>query len=92
MRTIESTSQYKRDLKRSQGSGKHPALELRQILELLATDQPLPQKNKDHALTQNWKDYRECHVKPDFLLVYKLPDSGTLRLIRLGSHSEIFGL
>jgi mRNA interferase YafQ len=90
MRTIQQTSQYKRDLKRSQNSGNHPAQELRNVLELLATDQPLPEKNKDHALSQNWKDHRECHIKPDLLLVYKLPDEETLRLFRLGSHSEIF--
>ena len=91
MRRTELTNQYRRDLKRSQSSGNHPALELQKILELLAEDQPLSEKNKDHALTQNWKDHRECHVKPDLLLIYKLPDAETLRLVRLGSHSELFG-
>ena len=45
--------------------------------------------NLDHALTGDWKDYRDCHVKPDLVLIYQKPDSATLRLVRLGSHSEL---
>jgi YafQ family addiction module toxin component len=70
-------------------SGNHPALELRKVLELLVTDQPLPPKNEDHALTGNWKGFRDCHIKPDLVLIYSLPDAETLRLTRLGSHSEL---
>lgn len=60
------------------------------LANLLAADKPLPEKHRDHALSGNWKDHRECHLKPDLLLIYKLPDTGTLRFVRLGSHSELF--
>ena len=64
---------------------------LPEILKLLLVDQPLPEKNRDHALSGDWTGYRECHVKPDLLLIYRKPDADTLRLARLGSHSELFG-
>jgi mRNA interferase YafQ len=50
----------------------------------------LPEKNHDHALTGAWVGYRECHIRPDLLLIYRKPDAITLRLARLGSHSELF--
>lgn len=50
----------------------------------------LPEKNLDHGLSGEWNGYRECHIKPDLLLIYKKPDQFTLRLARLGSHSELF--
>ncbi len=61
------------------------------ILKLLLADQPLPENNRDHALSGDWTGYRECHVKPDLLLIYRKPDADTLRLARFGSHSELFG-
>ncbi len=64
---------------------------LPEILKLLLVDEPLPEKNRDHALSGDWAGYRECHVKPDLLLIYRKPDADTLRLARLGSHSELFG-
>jgi mRNA interferase YafQ len=64
---------------------------LPEVAELLATDRPLKGKHRDHALSGNWKDHRECHLKPDLLLIYKKPDDHTLRLVRIGSHSELFG-
>ncbi len=64
---------------------------LPEILKLLLVDEPLPEKNRDHALSGDWTGYRECHVKPDLLLIYRKPDADTLRLARLGSHSELFG-
>jgi mRNA interferase YafQ len=51
----------------------------------------LPESNRDHALSGDWAGYRECHVKPDLLLIYRKVDQATLRLARLGSHSELFG-
>jgi mRNA interferase YafQ len=51
---------------------------------------PLEEKHRDHGLGGNWKGNRECHLKPDLLLIYKLPDEKTLRLVRMGSHSELF--
>ena len=57
----------------------------------LAEDQPLPERNRDHPLTGEWDDHRECHLKPDLLLIYRKPDAEVLQLVRLGSHSELFG-
>lgn len=64
---------------------------LPEILKLLLVDELLPEKNRDHALSGDWAGYRECHVKPDLLLIYRKPDADTLWLARLGSHSELFG-
>jgi mRNA interferase YafQ len=57
----------------------------------LAEDQPPDPCYRDHDLGGDWAGYRECHVRPDLLLIYRKPDADTLRLARLGSHSELFG-
>ena len=92
MRTIEWTAAFKRDYKRVKSTPRNKDIEtlLAGIAGLLADDQPLPVRHRDHGLGGNWKDHRECHLKPDLLLIYKLPDDKTLRLVRLGSHSELF--
>jgi mRNA interferase YafQ len=64
---------------------------LKQVLKALASDQPLDVRCRDHDLSGDWAGYRECHVKPDLLLIYRKSGSDTLRLARLGSHSELFG-
>ena len=61
------------------------------VVARLLADQALPENNRDHALSGDWAGYRECHIKPDLLLIYRKPDADTLRLARLGSHSELFG-
>lgn len=91
MRTIERTGQFKRDYKREK-KGQHRATietDLISILPSLATDQLLDAHHRDHALTGDWKDHRDCHVKPDLVLIYQKPDDATLRLVRLGSHAEL---
>lgn len=91
MRTIDRASAFKRDYKR-EAKGQHRDTldnDLRLVLVALATDQPLDAKYRDHNLTGNWAGYRECHIKPDLLLIYSKSDD-TLRLARLGSHSELF--
>lgn len=91
MRTIERTGQFKRDYKR-EAKGRHSKVLdqlLYDVLSALATDQPLPAKNRDHALSGDWADHRDCHVKPDLVLIYRVPDAETLQLVRLGSHSEL---
>ena len=91
MRTIEWTGQFKRDYKR-EGKGQHRATldaDLFPVLDSLANDQPLELRHRDHALTGDWKDHRDCHVKPDLLLIYRKPDSKALQLVRLGSHSAL---
>lgn len=91
MRTIEWTSQFKRDYKR-EGKGQHRAtldVELFPIVDALGNDQLLDPRYRDHALTGEWKDYRDCHIKPDMVLIYRKPDDVVLQLVRIGSHSEL---
>lgn len=91
MRTIEWTSQFKRDYKR-EGKSQHRTtldIELFPIVDALANDQLLDPRYRDHALTGDWKDYRDCHIKPDLVLIYRKPDDVVLQLVRLGSHSEL---
>jgi mRNA interferase YafQ len=91
MRTIERTAQFKRDYKR-EARGQHRSdLEtcLLAVLRLLIADKPLPAKYRDHPLIGEWADHRDCHIKPDLVLIYRLPDRETLQLVRLGSHSEL---
>ena len=91
MRTIEYTSRFKRDYKR-ETKGPHKTVLNREFVEIvteLANDLPLVEKYYDHPLTGNWKDHRDCHIKPDLLLIYRKPDDERLQLVRLGSHSEL---
>jgi len=92
MLKIEFTNQFKKDYKLAVKRGCNP-LELEEVINLLANQKKLPDRYKDHALT-NTKDYknvRECHINPDWLLIYKTFDECLiLRLIRTGSHSDLF--
>ena len=93
MRTIERSSLFKRDYKRIKATPRHSNdvdFLVSAILTMLLVDQALPETNRDHALHGNWSGYRECHIKPDLLLIYRKTDFDTLRLARLGSHSELF--
>jgi mRNA interferase YafQ len=93
MRTIERTNAFKRDFKREK-TGRHKR-DLDELIYttvlLLAEDKPLPDRNRDHALGGDWGNHRECHLKPDLLLIYRKPDDEVLRLVRLGSHGQLFG-
>ena len=92
MREIERSNQFKRDYKRElKGQrGKRLAADLVALLGKLANDEPLDARYRDHGLTGTWSGYRDCHVWPDLVLIYAKPDVSTLRLVRLGSHSELF--
>ncbi len=91
MRTIKYTAKFRRDYKRERAGRYRATLDdtLLEIVELLADDRSLPRRNYDHPLGGNWKDHRDCHVKPDLILIYRKPDAETLELVRLGSHSEL---
>lgn len=91
MRRIEKTTQFKRDFKREK-KGKHREIletVFIEVLVALANDDELVEKHRDHALSGNWSDHRDCHIKPDLILIYRKPDTNTLQLVRLGSHSEL---
>jgi mRNA interferase YafQ len=93
MRTIESSTAFKRDNKR-EAKGRHSATlgaDLVPVLVDLSNDNLLEPRHRDHDLSGDWAGYRECHVKPDLLPIYRKTDVGALRLARLGSHSELFG-
>ena len=91
MRKIEQTSTFKRDYKRIAKGHYRKTLQVdfKDVLEALADDQLLAEKYRDHALVGEWKDFRDCHIKPDLVLIYRKPDETTLQLVRLGSHSEL---
>ncbi len=89
---IERTPTFKKDFKLAQKQGLD-LNKLKEIIILLANGEPLPPKNKDHQLKGNYKGHRECHIEPDWLLIYKIQDDMLiLTLVRTGSHSKLFNL
>ncbi len=92
MRKIKYTSKFKRDYRREKKAGHHRTTlehDLLAIVKLLATDVKLPLRNRDHQLNGNWQDHRDCHIKPDLVLIYRKPNDNSLELVRLGSHSQL---
>ncbi len=91
MRAINYTSKFKRDYRREKSGklGKKLDALLMEVVNLLAADKPLPRRNVDHALSGDWSDHRDCHIRPDLILIYRKPDDNSLDLVRLGSHSEL---
>jgi mRNA interferase YafQ len=89
VRQIARTAQFAKDLKKIALSGRYQADELFEIVAKLANDEPLSAKHRDHALSGNWRNHRERHVRPDWLLIYKLTPK-LLTLVRTGSHHELF--
>ena len=59
------------------------------MIDFLANDQELDSHYRDHGLVGNWKDHRDCHIKPDLILIYRVQEANALQLVRLGSHSEL---
>ena len=94
MRTIERSSAFKRDFKRAKAAPRHrndlDSL-LATVVARLASNKVLPKKNRDHVLSGDWAGYRECPIKPDLPPIYGNAGVETLRLARLGTHSELFG-
>ena len=91
MRTIERQPNFKRDYKRESNGKYKDSLDnlLAQVLIPLAQDEKLADKFRDHPLRGKLRGYRECHIKPDLLLIYRKPNNDLLELYRLGSHSEL---
>lgn len=90
MSTVKPTNKFQKDLKRIQKQGYDVSL-LTNIIKKLANGDDLPDKNKDHSLSGNYSGYRECHITPDWLLIYEI-DNGELYLYltRTGTHSDLF--
>ena len=91
MRKIERTTCFRRDYRREL-RGQYAQIlstNFTHVLKLLLSDKPLEERHRDHALTGNWEDHRDCHMRPDLILIYRKPDDETLQLVRLGSHSEL---
>lgn len=89
MKILKQTSQFKRDLKKIQNNPKKIA-NLEVVLRLLREMGTLPKEYNPHLLTGNYKGYMECHVENDFLLIWIDENEDLIKLIRLGSHSELF--
>lgn len=88
--TVKFTNQFKKDYKLAKRRGKKMDL-LNSVIELLANGETLPEKYLDHSLSGNWVGHRECHIQPDWLLVYYFEDDIlVLTLARTGSHSDLF--
>ena len=89
MKYLDKTTKFRRDLKREVKADP----DIRKLLKLVISDllegKSLPENMKDHSLRGEWKDHRDCHVKPDLILIYKTDDEA-VTLVRLGSHSELF--
>ena len=93
MRLIDSTNQFEKDARLMRKRGKNIA-KLRAIVQRLANDEPLETRYHDHPLSGNYQNRRECHIEPDWLLIYKLDEldnSSALILERTGTHSDLFG-
>ena len=89
MREIIDQTQFRKDFKKMKKSGRFDVKDLLSVIEKLANENLLDAKHRDHQLTGDYIDCRECHVRPDTLLIYKL-EPGQLILVRVGSHSELF--
>jgi len=88
MKQLSRTTQFKRDVKRQQKRGKD-FTEFKQVLQQLLTGEELAARYRDHVLVGQYKGTRECHIEPDWLLVYEVTDTEIV-LIRTGTHSDLF--
>jgi mRNA interferase YafQ len=92
MYDIRSSAGYRKSYKKISRSGKFDSSELDRVINALALGEKLAIKYRDHFLTGEYEGFRECHVKPDLLLIYKIEEGNLiLLLVNIGSHSELFG-
>ena len=90
MKTIRKTTQFKKDFKKIKNNT-NKINALLEIVRMLANDETIPAEFDPHPLTGNYKNHMECHIESDFLLIWFDKDADEIRLVRLGSHSELFG-
>jgi mRNA interferase YafQ len=88
LRNPISGTQFQRDVRLAQKRGKDMG-KLREIISILVEGRSLPARCKDHPLGGEWKHFRDCHIEPDWLLIYKI-DGADLYLVRTGTHSDLF--
>ncbi len=86
---IRQATRFRRDVKRLRRQGRDLA-QLELVIKTLAAEKPLDGRYRDHALIGNWHGFRECHLQPDWLLIYRI-EGDELQLARTGSHAELFG-
>ncbi|WP_271272102.1 type II toxin-antitoxin system RelE/ParE family toxin [Aliamphritea hakodatensis] len=89
MLRLEYSTQFKKDFRKIAKLPIPDVVEVGHVIKELQLGRRLPEKYVDHALSGNWQHYRDCHIKPDLVLIYKT-DEGSLKLARIGSHSELF--
>ena len=89
MLTIKATNRFLKDLKLAKKRGED-INELEEVIDLLQFQKVLPLRNRDHTLSGNWKHHRECHIEPDWLLIYRI-EGQFLILERTGTHADLFG-
>lgn len=90
MKTLHPSSQFKKDVKRIKNNPRKLSL-LKEVLNMLASEMPLPDTLRAHSLSGDYKDCMECHIEGDFLLIWFDDEAQAIDLLRLGSHSELFG-
>lgn len=90
MMQLETTTQFRKDYKRVKKRG-YPMEQMKNVLDRLIAGQPLDERNRDHALTGNYAGFRECHIQPDWLLIYRISqDRLILVASQTGTHSDLF--
>ncbi|MBK1619349.1 type II toxin-antitoxin system mRNA interferase toxin, RelE/StbE family [Lamprobacter modestohalophilus] len=89
MRSPRYTKRFQKDVERSKRRGQETS-KLKHVIELIVSEAPLPPRLRDHALVGNYVGRRECHIEPDWLLIYKLDDDKVVIFERTGSHSDLF--
>jgi mRNA interferase YafQ len=90
MLTPQETTRFRRDLRRMRRRGKD-VQKLQAIVRLLVQEQPLAPRHRDHPLVGDWLGYRDCHIEPDWLLIYKIDqEEASLTLARTGTHADLF--
>ena len=88
MRAVFQTTQFKKDLKRIKKRGKDLS-KLKEVVSIIAKSEALEDRHRDHGLSGDWSGSRDCHIEPDWILIYRV-DGESLFLERTGSHSDLF--
>ncbi len=92
MLTVRTEGRFKKDAKKLSKSGSKNMSQLREVIRKLEREEALEKEYNPHPLSGNWKDHMECHIEPDWLLIYRIDKKyNELILVRTGSHSELFG-